>query len=81
MGMLIAALGCVGGTDLLLHVEPSNRQAHSLKGLIDQAETREGYIGASSPTSLSSPPTSKPNPQREMRELTVVTGIMNLGGR
>lgn len=36
--------GC-GGSDLLLHVEPSNRQAHSLKGLIDQAETREGYIG------------------------------------
>lgn len=34
-------------TDLLLHVEPSNRQAQSLKGLIDAAETKEGYIGAS----------------------------------
>lgn len=32
-------------TDLLLHVEPSNMQAQSLKALIDQAETREGYIG------------------------------------
>ncbi|KAG7562272.1 hypothetical protein FFLO_02260 [Filobasidium floriforme] len=31
--------------DLLLHVEPSNRQAQSLKGLIDAAETKEGYIG------------------------------------
>ncbi|KAJ9107674.1 hypothetical protein QFC21_001134 [Naganishia friedmannii] len=31
--------------DLLLHVEPSNMQAQSLKALIDQAETREGYIG------------------------------------
>lgn len=32
-------------SDLLLHVEPSNMQAQSLKSLIDQAETREGYIG------------------------------------
>jgi hypothetical protein len=33
------------GTDLLLHVEPSNMQAQSLRSLIDRAETREGYIG------------------------------------
>lgn len=31
--------------DLLLHVEPSNRQAQSLKELVDSAETKEGYIG------------------------------------
>lgn len=39
--------------DLLLHVEPSNMQAQSLKALIDQAETREGYIGKQ--TSVESP--------------------------
>lgn len=39
-----ASADCVP-TDLLLHVEPSNMQAQSLKALIDQAETREGYIG------------------------------------
>lgn len=44
-----------GRTDLLLHVEPSNRQAQSLKGLIDTAETKEGYIGKSSPRTYSLP--------------------------
>jgi len=34
-------------SDLLLHVEPHNRQAQSLRDLIDAAETKEGYIGES----------------------------------
>jgi fission 1 protein len=36
---------CYCPSDLLLHVEPHNRQAQSLRGLIDAAETKEGYIG------------------------------------
>jgi fission 1 protein len=34
-------------TDLLLSVEPDNMQAQSLRTLIEQSVTRDGYIGKS----------------------------------
>lgn len=63
-------------TDLLLAVEPENLQARSLRTLIEQSVTRDGYIGMSgvfsfnypSPVLVSSPVSSpSPRPQQKGR--------------
>jgi hypothetical protein len=47
--MVLIRFGTGGAdlTDLLLSVEPDNMQAQSLRTLIEQSVTRDGYIGTS----------------------------------